>query len=608
MENDNASDARRKAMRNGEEDPITVAQRYLNIYRQIHIFSPERKESFDKMILELSPEVRSMFSRLPGGIMLQDYLDELAEKNGISLSSSSSARYDEYAQPTEIPVASAPVAPAAPVVQAAPVQAAPIVQTIVPQMGPAKISLDKDFAGEIGRIINDVMQKQSAAQKTNMSDLVENLTKTQILIAKNIKESQDLQKSEIATLCKILVQSHKALNTSFANMQQRQMKLAAENEITTKKLMSIVLDNQKQINLRLDKVGSLPVNSSANSQVSANIGGAEILAAIEQSQANLVKSIMGANLQQNNTTSAQANNNNIQINTPDTSAQTLMLLDKMLSMQQQNENNLANAITKAIEAQGELLEKISRRQESKLGSWVGSKFKFSRKKDDEDEEDTDGDVNDFEEYENDEEIFFEKPEKKKHQSEKNKKTEPAADAEALKKEEEKQAKISLQEQIQDIIDTTAVVDDSKNVEISETKDEEPDFDWDSLLKETEADLSITDGGKSAGDNKILFDDTGFSSTDWGFSESGNDDLLSDNNNTEGEDWEWAYVNDGEYVDEYVQGEAIGDNSYIYTGDLYYQAKAVGDIAPVYTPNPVEVRRGLRIIDSKEADFYDPYAK
>ena len=30
-------------LRNGEEDPLTVAQRYLNVYRQMHIFSKEKK-------------------------------------------------------------------------------------------------------------------------------------------------------------------------------------------------------------------------------------------------------------------------------------------------------------------------------------------------------------------------------------------------------------------------------------------------------------------------------------------------------------------------------------------------------------------------------------
>ena len=189
---ESASDIRRKAMRNGEEDPITVAQRYLNIYRQIHIFSPERKASFDKMVLELSPEIRSMFSRLPGGAMLQDYVDDLAEKHGLSTSRTPNLSYEEYIPKVE--EQSQRVQPASAPVQSVPIQAAPVVQTIIPQVAPAKISFDKDFAGEFARSIGDVMQKQSASQKDAMEALVQNLSKTQMLIAKNIKESSDLQK------------------------------------------------------------------------------------------------------------------------------------------------------------------------------------------------------------------------------------------------------------------------------------------------------------------------------------------------------------------------------------------------------------------------------
>ena len=76
LESDKTTEARRKALRNGEEDPVVVAQRFLNIYRQMHILSPERKEGFNKMLLELSPEIRGLFSLFPGGAMLQDYADE----------------------------------------------------------------------------------------------------------------------------------------------------------------------------------------------------------------------------------------------------------------------------------------------------------------------------------------------------------------------------------------------------------------------------------------------------------------------------------------------------------------------------------------------------
>ena len=37
-----------------EEEPILVAQRFLNIYRQMHIFNKERQEQFDDMLNNLS--------------------------------------------------------------------------------------------------------------------------------------------------------------------------------------------------------------------------------------------------------------------------------------------------------------------------------------------------------------------------------------------------------------------------------------------------------------------------------------------------------------------------------------------------------------------------
>ena len=66
-----------------EDDPIIIAQRFLNIFRQLHIFTAERKEAFNRMILEQTPEVRGMFGSLPGGAVLQQYVDDLEEKSGI---------------------------------------------------------------------------------------------------------------------------------------------------------------------------------------------------------------------------------------------------------------------------------------------------------------------------------------------------------------------------------------------------------------------------------------------------------------------------------------------------------------------------------------------
>ncbi len=64
-----------------EEAPIIVAQRFLNIFRQLHIFSDERREAFNKMLLEQPAEVKAIFQNLPGGTPLQEYMEDLEQKS-----------------------------------------------------------------------------------------------------------------------------------------------------------------------------------------------------------------------------------------------------------------------------------------------------------------------------------------------------------------------------------------------------------------------------------------------------------------------------------------------------------------------------------------------
>lgn len=71
-----------KSKEGDAEDLSVIAQRFLNIFRQLHVFTSERKQSFDEAILALSPEVRGSFSKLLGGSVLQEYVDELEKKTG----------------------------------------------------------------------------------------------------------------------------------------------------------------------------------------------------------------------------------------------------------------------------------------------------------------------------------------------------------------------------------------------------------------------------------------------------------------------------------------------------------------------------------------------
>jgi hypothetical protein len=66
-----------------EENPVLVAQRYLNIFRQIHIFNKKRQDEFDDSLLKMPSDIRILLSTLPGGSLLLEHLSELEEKRGI---------------------------------------------------------------------------------------------------------------------------------------------------------------------------------------------------------------------------------------------------------------------------------------------------------------------------------------------------------------------------------------------------------------------------------------------------------------------------------------------------------------------------------------------
>ena len=215
------AEARRKALRNGEEDPVTVAQRYLNVYRQMHIFTPERKAAFDQSLLNLSPISISIIASLPGGLTFQDYIDEVL---------SSAGRQKSARDNTEINIAEAPVQP----------QVAPQVQTNVqPQQviapvvsGPATLSMDKNFADEFAKVMGGVIDKQTSIQQAGLAKIAQDLGKTQLFIAKKLEDAKVENNAQISELCKTIAQSHTALSSSLATAGQNAgNQLSAENTV-----------------------------------------------------------------------------------------------------------------------------------------------------------------------------------------------------------------------------------------------------------------------------------------------------------------------------------------------------------------------------------------
>ena len=83
-----------------ENDPVIIAQRLLNLYRQLHIFSAEKKEAYNQMLMEQSPEVKRTLGALPGGVVVQQYLADIEEEAGVDVENFEvEAPIEEYETP-----------------------------------------------------------------------------------------------------------------------------------------------------------------------------------------------------------------------------------------------------------------------------------------------------------------------------------------------------------------------------------------------------------------------------------------------------------------------------------------------------------------------------
>ena len=66
-----------------EESIILVAQRYLNIFHQIHIFNAERRAEFDESLVQMPDKVRITMVDMPGGRVLLEHVRDLERARGI---------------------------------------------------------------------------------------------------------------------------------------------------------------------------------------------------------------------------------------------------------------------------------------------------------------------------------------------------------------------------------------------------------------------------------------------------------------------------------------------------------------------------------------------
>lgn len=100
---ENLNDVEFGSDKSGEEAPILVAQRYLNIFRQVHIFNKAKRDEFDDELLALPTNITDFFKRMPGGRLLVEHIEKVKTERGIAFVKANREDFDEGAGKTDIP-------------------------------------------------------------------------------------------------------------------------------------------------------------------------------------------------------------------------------------------------------------------------------------------------------------------------------------------------------------------------------------------------------------------------------------------------------------------------------------------------------------------------
>jgi len=197
-----------------ESDPVIIAQRLLNLYRQLHIFSQEKKEAYNQMLLEQTPEVKRMLGNLPGGVVLQQYLADIEEEYGLEVEDFSIYHgADKENVQEEIPLKTHKSTPVAPAVTIA--SDPNMVQGIVEAFKEAMITSEKNRKEDTKELAQTIVALQSkltqtirdknsgnvvntaAPQPANLDEIISSISKAQGELIKEVAQVQTKELSQI---------------------------------------------------------------------------------------------------------------------------------------------------------------------------------------------------------------------------------------------------------------------------------------------------------------------------------------------------------------------------------------------------------------------------
>lgn len=178
-----------------EEEPILVAQRFLNIYRQMHIFNKERQEQFDDMLLALPSDIRILLSTLPGGSLLLEHIEEVEHKRGLVSPTLKTENNFRKKNANDL------LQTAAPAANKQEVTAKPAAAN-----AGGGVVIDASFASELSNSLSFALQQTEKRYKDDIRTLTETITRS-------ITESQ----SAIANMMKDIMLASQNKSFTFPN-------------------------------------------------------------------------------------------------------------------------------------------------------------------------------------------------------------------------------------------------------------------------------------------------------------------------------------------------------------------------------------------------------
>ncbi len=219
----------------GEEDPVIVAQRYLNIFRQLHIFTAAKRKEFDAELLKLPPNIRGSFVNLPGGSLLQDYVYDLEDKAGIAHAKPSasvrSARMEEEAAPQ---VAAAAVSDSsledikkllqADIASRGKMSAATPIA--MPAGGEVKLTIDSGIKDELMGSLAKLLEENRLAQQKNSQSLAQILSESQAKIAEILAQRPAVDSPALSESLAHILEANKdgiSLNAGISGAESQKL-------------------------------------------------------------------------------------------------------------------------------------------------------------------------------------------------------------------------------------------------------------------------------------------------------------------------------------------------------------------------------------------------